>query len=64
MEEALTFGDSEKFDVIKFDPFKKVQVQGVLTNIKDIVIKDDKKIPTKFILISGVIGAVYLLSRK
>ena len=64
MEEALTMSagfprDQFTTPLIVQDPFRNIQVVTQKNQNKTL-----EKIPTKFILISGLIGIAYLVSKK
>jgi hypothetical protein len=66
MEEAMTMSAGfprDKFTtpLVVQDPFRNTQVVTIPNEKQEDIIK---KIPIKFILISGLIGAVYFSSRK
>ena len=66
MEEALTMDSGFPRDqftepLIVQDPFRNIQVVTQKNQKEESIIK---KIPTKFILISGIIGAVYLVFKQ
>ena len=66
MEEAMTMSagfprDQFTEPLVVQDPFRNIQVVTIPNQKEESIIK---KLPIKFIVITGIIGAVYLVSKK